>query len=604
MHNNFRHDIAAMRAIAVISVVLYHFKVPGFGGGFVGVDVFFVLSGYLMSSLYSDKIINSRDGTLSFYASRIRRLYPALIMLCVISVVFLYASSPAYMVDDIIKESRYALSFLSNFFYSNSSGYFDDSSSKRWLLHTWSLSVEFQFYLIFPIIVIASKVFRGINKQIYSYSVLFIFSFSYCMWFTYAKEESSFYITFARVWELLAGSIASLVSFSAPRLFRRVFCYFGVFVVLMCVTTYKERTLWPDAMSILPIFGAVICLVCCNDKQFSFIRSRVVVFISEVSYSLYLWHWVIVAYMNNSDIEFTTSNIIKAISMSVFMAVISRKFFENFGNSWIRYSSLVLTFFICATYFLSNSISSSLEKITKYSNFGASPELSIQFHSKCFIQSDKFDLKSLKSNGCLESSPEKKTILLVGDSHAAQLSGALRVLADNYNIVQITASGCYPSPDNGNKNGCQKLFNFLYGDYLKKNNVDYVILASYWISYGKDNLESRIMSTLTPLLSNTKNVFVVSEMKTFPEQFYKIAMSYKPDDLCRFQRKDSRGFSDLIGSYIRESGARYVDVYDFEEDSGRCGLIKDGIPMYFDKNHLTPKGSEMVVKALLKEMNL
>ena len=151
----FRADINGLRAIAVIAVVLYHFDIPGFGGGFAGVDIFFVISGYLMTRIIFSRVITGRFSILDFYLDRSRRIIPALAVMTAVLLLAGWFLLPPADYRMLGRHSVGALSFLSNILFYKEAGYFDEDSHSKWLLHTWSLSVEWQFYLLYPIIVLA-----------------------------------------------------------------------------------------------------------------------------------------------------------------------------------------------------------------------------------------------------------------------------------------------------------------------------------------------------------------------------------------------------------------------------------------------------------------
>lgn len=603
MTAHYRNDIGTLRAIAVLSVVLYHFKVPFFSGGFAGVDIFFVLSGFLMSNIYFDKISSGFKGTMSFYASRIRRLYPTLISFCFISSIFIYILTPAYMLNDFLREARYALTFTSNIFYQNNSSYFDAPSEKRWLLHTWSLSVEWQFYIIFPIIILCSNALLGKCKIKATYILLILISLGLCLLFSHVLHKETFYALSTRAWELLFGALASQIIIKISKKVSMALSAVGLIMVSFSVCLLNVSSTWPNALTIIPVMGSVICILACNDGKEFILKNSALRFIADISYSLYLWHWLVIAYMVNLDIPFTFKGILLGLVVSLLLAIASRYLLEDFRSGWGKKVAVSLVFFMTASFAVSNSISSALAGISKYSEYGKSKDLADQFHSECFIQGNNFNVEKYKSDGCLNKESEKKTVLLIGDSHAAELSKAFRDQLKDYNVIQATASGCFPYPDASPSTACSSLMKYIYSDYLENNKVDYIFLTGYWISYGPETLNAYLKKAIEKLSSHSSKVYVIGEMKSFHEPFFQIALRDRKENLCGYQRSDSGSFNKQLMSDVESYGGTYLNVFDFEGTKG-CNLIKGGEPLYFDTNHLTMIGAKMLVSDVIKTTGL
>ena len=205
-HDAFRLDINGLRAWAVTAVVLYHFGIPGFSGGFAGVDVFFVISGFLMAGIVVGGLEKQRFKLFDFYMARARRIVPALL---IVVLVVLVVGAVILMPGDFKQMGRHArdsLFFMSNLRYLKESGYFDVASHEKWFLHTWSLSVEWQFYLIYPLIL--AVVYRFLPQRrllLALHGIALLASFSLAVYWVGSKSELAFYLLQARAWELLLG---------------------------------------------------------------------------------------------------------------------------------------------------------------------------------------------------------------------------------------------------------------------------------------------------------------------------------------------------------------------------------------------------------------
>ncbi|MCX8985312.1 acyltransferase family protein, partial [Citrobacter portucalensis] len=290
----YRYDIGALRAIAVISVVMYHFGITGFSGGYSGVDVFFVISGFLMTKIIFSGIEKNSFSIISFYLSRARRIIPALVFVCLSVSFFGWFNLTSIEYKVLAKHALSSMLFLSNFVYMNESNYFDASSGDKWLLHTWSLSVEWQFYLLYPIIILSFIRLMGVKKTKASMIIIGLLSLTLCLIPFKANAESSFYMLPWRSWEMLAGGCLAIFTLHVNKLSSRKFLsYLGVFLILSSVLFIDSSHSWPSVLTLIPVSGAMLVMVSCYDDTLLF-KSRVVQYIAKISYSIYLWHWPVI----------------------------------------------------------------------------------------------------------------------------------------------------------------------------------------------------------------------------------------------------------------------------------------------------------------------
>lgn len=286
----FREDINGLRAVAVLAVVLYHFHWPFITGGFAGVDVFFVISGFLMTQIVVTGLSQGRFSLLEFYAARFRRIFPALLALCLTLLVFGWFWLAPADYAALGKHAAGSTGFYSNFLYRAESGYFDSPSKFKWLLHTWSLSVEWQFYLLYPLVLMAvarrAKDLRVVLKH--SLWGMAALSFALSLFYTPAKPDFAFYILPTRIWELVAGGLVFLYAPQGGSHAGKGLELAGLLLVFLSVFLFNELTPWPGYAAALPVLGAA--LVLWGGEAF-LLRSRPVQWLGSASYSIYLWHW-------------------------------------------------------------------------------------------------------------------------------------------------------------------------------------------------------------------------------------------------------------------------------------------------------------------------
>lgn len=290
---NFRHDINGLRAVAVVAVIIFHFNPNWLPGGFVGVDVFFVISGYLMTAIIFRGMEEGGFSTFRFYAARARRIFPALAALCAVLVVFGFFFVIPKDYDLLAKHASHSLLFISNFTYFNESGYFDTSSHEKWLLHTWSLATEWQFYMIYPLLVVAAYKLAGRNAAKLMVAVLTVLSFAASLYSSYHWPVGAFYLFPARAWEMLIGGIAFLWPLKARDSTRLVIAYAGWVTIITACLFINDTYVWPGSLALIPVLGTYAVLQA-NSRDWLFSRNPMTQWIGTCSYSLYLWHWPII----------------------------------------------------------------------------------------------------------------------------------------------------------------------------------------------------------------------------------------------------------------------------------------------------------------------
>ena len=274
MNQKFRADINGLRAFAVIAVVLFHFNPSWVPGGFAGVDVFFVISGFLMTGIIFRGLEQNNFSILKFYVARANRIIPALAVLCLVLLImgWFYLTPVEYR--GLGKHVASSVSFLSNFMYWAEAGYFDAASHEKWLLHTWSLSVEWQFYIIYPIIlVLLTKIFS--TKAIKSMLVIgTILGFIFCVIATYKWPNPSYYLLPTRAWEMMLGGIAYLYPLTLRDNKKKILELVGLALIIGSYFFISSENLWPGYLAVFPVLGSFLIIQA--QRNDSFITGNIV----------------------------------------------------------------------------------------------------------------------------------------------------------------------------------------------------------------------------------------------------------------------------------------------------------------------------------------
>lgn len=326
----FRSDINGLRAWAVMAVVFYHFNVPGFSGGFVGVDVFFVISGYLMTSIVVKGLEVGHFSLLDFYAARVRRIVPALLVLCVVLLGVGYFVVPPSDYEQLARHAIAALGFFSNNRFSSEAGYFDVASHQKWLLHTWSLSVEWQFYMLLPIVLAAVwRFWPGRTAQLIVFLLGGALSFAASAVMTSQSSSGAFYLLQARAWEMLAGGLVFLLArrLDFEQRTKVATELLGLVMIALAVLVFDGGTAWPGWRAALPVLGAMMILAAHRDRSL-WTGGHVAQWLGDRSYSLYLWHWPVVVALGFVEQEKNPLAISAGIALTLLLGHASCRWVE------------------------------------------------------------------------------------------------------------------------------------------------------------------------------------------------------------------------------------------------------------------------------------
>ncbi|HTO07950.1 MAG TPA: acyltransferase family protein [Myxococcota bacterium] len=330
----YRRDIDGLRAVAVLSVAFYHARLPGFGGGFVGVDVFFVISGYLITQILLAEIERGAFSVLAFYERRVRRIFPALfaVLLAVLA-----AGCVLLLPDDLVALAKSTLAtvlFAANFHFLAEAGYFAAPSWSKPLLHTWSLAVEEQFYIVFPGLLLFARRRLG-GRYIAATLITVLVSFAVCVVGTNNFRDADFFLAPTRAWELGLGSLLALGALAPlrARAAREALAAAGLLAIAYAVASYSDDTKFPGVSALAPCLGATAILWAGGAGESMvgrLLSTGPAVFVGLISYSLYLWHWPLLVYASYVPARaLTPPEACVVLAVSVAVAAASWRFVER-----------------------------------------------------------------------------------------------------------------------------------------------------------------------------------------------------------------------------------------------------------------------------------
>ncbi|VEL96568.1 peptidoglycan/LPS O-acetylase OafA/YrhL [Alteromonas sp. 76-1] len=597
----FREDINALRAIAVVSVVLFHFNHDWLPGGFAGVDVFFVISGFLMTMIIVKGLEKETFSILSFYKARVRRIIPALAVLCfVLMFLGLFLLSPIDYLN-LGKHSAASLTFLSNMVYWTESNYFNPSSNEKWLLHTWSLSVEWQFYLIYPIALVILRKFLTLNQLTLMLVAGTILAFILSVLVTMKSSSAAYFLLPTRAWQMLAGGLVFLYPIQLKDSVKSPLQLLGLLLIVSSFFIYTSTTPWPGYASLLPIIGACIVLVS-NNGESKLVNNSVTHALGKWSYSIYLWHWPIV--VAGYYFELGENWWAIGIPLSLILGALSFKFIESKTLSDYRVKNLKYVLRPLPFAFISTLVGLSI----LYTNgflFRLPPSEQLLVKSAIEAKDDWNYPKPNMEIGSLDirfiKGRSDKNILVMGASHIEQIYPYVDSLDNEYNIYFLTQAGCFVTPSMKNpKWKCSNLQ--MYSELLERVKFDKIVTSFYsfnsYLSKEPLEREQQILirikefdSFLVDMKEKTPQIYILLGEPRGDEFDPVLALRRSlPGSITELKAREE--YLEHVNAFARLTaldGVKVIDPILHLCTEGTCPTRnkEDGF-FYRDKNHMRP----------------
>jgi len=638
-----RPDIDGLRAVAIIPVVLFHAGVLHVAGGFVGVDVFFVISGFLITGILFEDIRKDRFSIATFYERRARRILPALFA------VLLFASLAAYKLllpNDLHDFGRSLVStlfFASNITFSKEMGYFDGPAELKPLLHTWSLAVEEQFYIVYPLFLfLVTRFFR--KRYATAIGSVLVVSFAYSVWRVHTQPVTSFFLATTRAWELLIGGVLAIQGIPKLRhkLTANLLGFLGVGLIAYAVFAFSAATPFPGLHALYPCLGAALIIYSGMEAETlvgRILSTRPMVFVGLISYSLYLWHWMIIVFTKHYLDRPLNGRETAAVIVAPFLiASLVWKFVENpfrgrgavGTRAWI-FSGAAAIAMLFAVFGLSAFVSKGFP-----ARFSGEARLLMNARDDFWGRRDECEGKI-----CHVGTPgAEETFLLWGDSHAGALAPAFEHLALSDNLAGAVAfqSSCAPLLQ-------MKRYDVGGGDctdigqsvlhYIDTHHIKNVFLHGRWARYTESTwheqdlpvlltpdlrpeencavFDKLIRSTLAELRNRNLNVVIIASVpevgKDVPATLARIVLSGKQMELAprrdQFMKRQQRAFQ-LLTSAADDYAVQIVYPHQTLCSASECSVEKDQWPLYVDDDHLSVHGAldlSPMLEGLLKRVS-
>ena len=661
MTNEYKKEIDGLRAFAVLSVVFYHLFPDTFRGGYIGVDIFFVISGFLITRNIFQSLDNNNFNIYSFFGRRIRRIFPTLILVFVSSLIFGFFILFNNEYTQLNKHIASSSGFMINFILNNESGYFDLDSIRKPMLHLWSLAVEEQFYIIWPFVLLF--MWKKNFNLLWITLIVALISFYYNIKLSETNPTKNFFLPLGRFWEFLIGSmLAWFFVFKKIKIFSfnkvknnnltisknrsyspylelitsNLFSFLGISFLIFSIFTINEKLIFQSLWVLVPIIGTCLIIIA-GHKSFlnrALLMNPISTWFGLISYPLYLWHWPI---LSLSYIAFDESENINykifCLFISVILSWITYKFLEKpiRNNKHKNLKTLVLCNLIILIFLISFINYTTKSKILPYT-----PKQSVAvtaayspLRKECHFSKSR---SSVNKQACKYFGNNIKVSIL-GNSHGVELAYAIAEELKNADIglVHHTISGCESNY------GLREKIPNIYKDHPKKiHKIKKAIVCADWHS-----------SVVNSILSNENIDTVIVSYRNdwfLNDEIYSSAMNKMLSDLSKYKKNvilvlqapfikqtDNLGKKMLINDYIRKyvflpkSNIKYFPLNDWKTkydvrnkllnklnekiriydpadkfcDDVNCFIIRNGIALYADNDHMSINGARLIAKDII-----
>lgn len=657
-NKHYRPDIDGLRGIAVLSVVLFHAGVPMLGGGFVGVDIFFVISGYLICSIIHREIEQQRFSFAEFYARRARRILPALVAVLLVSSLTGLLVMTSQELRDFASSAAATVLAVANIYFWKTLNYFSAAAEYKPLMMTWSLAVEEQFYVFFPVLLLMLQRLKW--RALPAVAALTVLSFAASVYLLNRNPMTAFFLLPSRAWEMGVGAMLAIAYRpvtqwvdARPRALRETLAAAGLAMLAVAIFGYGHSTAFPGVAALLPVLGTALLIATgASVINRHLLAARVLVFIGLVSYSWYLWHWPMLSFARlASDQTLSLATTCTIAALSFVIAVLSWRYIEvPFRTStmptrpllWRYGAASVAMVAVAGVMIVGNGLPQRLPD-----HFVAVERSTVNPSDPCLAnyRQSQPDL----SAHCLAT--KGPSLALIGDSHAAALAPAVRALAarEGLGYVQLTKMSCptltgvtrYMTNHPGHDRECGA-FNRAAIDTIRANPaIQTVILTGYWSAplddalqgqryavgdagartsaqQSRDNLAKGLRDTVTELQAAGKKVLLLKDVPMFDfDPPRSVAMAEIPARLAlaKLLQQSPKGArfqvavqniinrNDITNRFIDDAGAGLPAVTVLNPwqalcGNGYCRIGADNHLYYFDTQHVSGSGAARIVDGL------
>jgi peptidoglycan/LPS O-acetylase OafA/YrhL len=656
---NYRSEIDGLRAVALLPVILFHAGIETFRGGFAGVDVFFVISGYLITSIMLAEKQAGSFSLMRFYERRARRILPGVFVVTFTCLVFAWLWMLPGEMEAFSKSVVSVATFTSNLLFWRETGYFAPTSQSRPLLHTWSLAVEEQYYLLFPLFFLIA--WRLGKRSLVSLLIIVgVISFAGAQWGAFHMPGATFYFLLTRGWELIIGVLVAFVLFDTTRHKHTAYGIYqlassvGIALIAYAVFAFEDKTPWPSVYTLAPTLGTALVIVFAREHTFvgGLLSNRVLVSIGLISYGVYLWHYPLFAFARVRSVDEPSQTMLLGLAVvAMVLAYGSWKYVEQ----PIRNREV----FNESTVFVTAAIGCAILSSTGLAGYvtGGFPSrwdpavllvASTSDNHRKQLYADPCHLKGADSTlkRCVRGiSTQTPSYAIWGDSHAGALVHELEAafIGRGLSFLQYTKNDCPASlglhvkPYRDVDQECERFTELTMQD-LAENKIETVIIASRWLLYLEGDRNSESVSTRRNDFHAQAPTDPVEVRASYEEairgllrSLQKVILVYPvpeseedvPQSLVKLMITETLGPASLVTDHKRVSQRlrKVTEIFDrigehpnlvrikpeeifcdiYRKES--CVVHMNGVPLYFDDDHLSNAGARLVVDKIMEEVS-
>jgi len=630
----YRPDIDGLRGFLIIIIAATHFFPNILSGGFSGVDIFFVISGYLISSITILKILHSKFSIVEFYKNRILRLFPALAFLLATALLF------GFFVLTQAEYSQLGLHvfggafYISNFQYWQETGYFGDASNAKPLLHLWSLSIEEQFYLLYPLALLLLHKFLPYKRVIVILLICAFFSLGITIYLSFTHPIGNFFFPISRTWEFLAGGLLAykeiffgknqLQKSQGALITNQIIGCAGFLLMTLGAFIISDHSRYPGVLTLFPVLGSIAFIYSNNSSFISHIfQSRFLIFFGLISYSLYLWHWTLLVFTRiatGSKLSVTYSA--ATILISICIAFLSYKYIEKpfrsskNNHTWKIWFLLLSAIGITGLLiFRFNGVPSRIHTTDEMYNSKGEFTLGQEKILKCPTPIGVVDSRCFMNTN-------RPHVAILGDSHAGSLAhGFSEAENPSYSkFIALYAGNCHPTIDLDAR--CTKQSEYSLQKLKEFKSLDLIIITGNSSIIENDehftiddyaNGYSNLLKRLSLLTKNTIFIVDAPHLPDTPQNCGKFGLPLR--DLMNIKRdicQQPISISTISGEKYRQFISKLKDqnpelvIYNPDNIFYSQGIIKIQIEnklLFSDSHHLSDYGSKLLVDNLLKNLS-
>jgi len=630
---NYRSEIDGLRALAVVPVILFHAGFSLFAGGFVGVDIFFVISGYLITSIIIKEIQVGNFSISNFYERRARRILPALFFITFCTIPFAWLFLPPQYMEEYALSIIGVIFFISNFFFWRSSGYFSSESELQPLLHTWSLAVEEQFYILFPLFLMFAWKF-GKKIVLAILMLIFIFSIFLADIASIYQPAFNFFLLPTRAWELLIGAFAAFYlyyskSYGLPKYLNEILSFLGLSLIVYSIIFFDYMTPFPGRYALVPTLGTAMIILFSQSTYFfkSLLSGKFIVGIGLISYSAYLLHQPMLAFARHSQINELSEFFLIIICLMVFpIAYLIWKYIETpfrkadrVQLNKILYLALLSTVLLFTFGLLGKLSSGYIERLSLYqtqllNSIDSSPK-----RTECHTGGSNF-LPPMKA---CQYPKQDGTWAVFGDSHGVELAYELSKKLDLYGdgLTHLTFSGCEPSYEiNDPTSFCDEWTDQAITMLIENKNIQNIVIKYAYNSHlfhdfskeypdhNEDSCESykedvfgscknyhdhswkKFLDLINVLVEKKDNIYLVLQTPELPADIKRLIFNKNFDhhnNVIGFTKSFVEKRSSFVKNRLNDlpSEVSVIDLTNFYCNKKICFGSKNNKSLYFDNGH-------------------